>query len=118
MIQVNGSAKIGGPSSQAPDSTVNDQQAAKRFFVSGTVQGVGYRYFARAAAMRLGLSGYAMNLGDGRVEVYAIGTATALKTLHRELERGPSAASVTGVAEQNAAIDARFAAGFSIEFEP
>jgi len=50
-------------------------QHARRWFIGGRVQGVGYRYFAQRAASGLGLRGYARNLDDGRVEVYAIGAA-------------------------------------------
>ena len=96
---------------------MNDQQAAKRFFVSGTVQGVGYRYFVQGAASRLGLSGYTKNLRDGRVEVYAIGSPDLLRRLRRELERGPRAASVQDVAELDAPLQAEFADQFSIEFD-
>jgi hypothetical protein len=46
---------------------------AKRFFVSGMVQGVGFRFFAERTAASLGVGGYVKNLFDGRVEVYAIG---------------------------------------------
>ena len=47
---------------------------ARRYFISGIVQGVGFRYFAQDEAERLHLSGYVRNLRDGRVEVYAIGS--------------------------------------------
>jgi len=79
------------------------------------VQGVGYRYFARQAAQRLGLAGYVKNLRDGRVEVYAIGPASLLASLREELERGPSGASVSSVADEDATIDSKFAARFSVE---
>ncbi|MGB2079483.1 MAG: acylphosphatase, partial [Vibrio sp.] len=42
---------------------------ATKFLVSGRVQGVGFRYFTGHEAQRLGLTGYAKNLADGRVEV-------------------------------------------------
>ena len=42
---------------------------AKRFLVSGRVQGVGFRYFVQDHASVEGLHGYARNLPDGRVEV-------------------------------------------------
>ena len=45
---------------------------AKRFHVSGRVQGVGFRYFVERVALRLGIAGYVSNLPDGRVEVYAL----------------------------------------------
>lgn len=73
------------------------------------VQGVGYRYFAQRAAQRLGVAGYVRNLGDGRVEVYAIGDAGPLAQLRAELERGPRAAQVARVTEEEAAFDPDFA---------
>jgi acylphosphatase len=53
---------------------VTNTKQAKRFLVSGFVQGVGFRYFTENRAKRLGISGYVRNLRDGRVEAYAIGT--------------------------------------------
>jgi acylphosphatase len=94
---------------------VHDTQQAKRYFVSGMVQGVGYRYFVERAAHRLGLAGTVRNLGDGRVEVYAIGTAEALEQLRTELERGPRGAQVSRVKEETAAFDREFTRGFSVE---
>jgi acylphosphatase len=88
----------------------------RRYFVSGMVQGVGYRYFARRAAQRLGLDGYARNLPDGRVEVYAVGSASKLAEFRAELERGPQGASVSGVTEEEAPLNPEFAKGFSIEY--
>jgi acylphosphatase len=90
---------------------------AKRFYVSGMVQGVGYRYFAERAAGRAGVTGYVKNLRDGRVEVYAIGAPEQLRALRAELERGPRAAEVSGVAEEDARVEPRYASGFSIEFD-
>jgi acylphosphatase len=96
---------------------VTEEVRARRYYVSGIVQGVGYRYFAERTAARLYLAGYAKNLRDGRVEVYAIGPAKSLDALRVELERGPRSASVTGVAEEEAPVEARFANEFSIEYE-
>ncbi len=90
---------------------------AKRFYVSGMVQGVGYRFFAQRVADRLGIAGYVKNLRDGRVEVYAIGSAEQLQALRRELERGPRAASILEVCEEDAAIAQRYADQFSIEYD-
>jgi acylphosphatase len=81
------------------------------------VQGVGYRYFAQRAASRLGLGGYTKNLRDGRVEVYAIGTDAALAKLREELERGPDAATVSGVVESDAPPEAKYEKSFSIEYD-
>lgn len=96
---------------------VHEETNAKRYYVSGTVQGVGYRYFAERAAKYLKVMGYVRNLSDGRVEVYAIATAESLSSLRQTLERGPSGASVAGVTEEEAAIEMEFADGFSIEFD-
>jgi len=81
------------------------------------VQGVGYRYFARGTASRLEVVGYAKNLRDGRVEIYAVGTETQLRALVEELRRGPQYASVTEVSEIEDELSSEFADGFSIEFE-
>src|SRR5947207_15257661 len=53
---------------------VSEPKQAKRYFVSGNVQGVGFRFFTLRAAERMNLTGYARNLPDGRVEAYAVGT--------------------------------------------
>ena len=45
-------------------------KVAKKYVVSGRVQGVGYRFFAERVAQELGMGGYVKNLWDGRVEVY------------------------------------------------
>ncbi len=96
---------------------MRDEPKAKRYYVSGIVQGVGFRYFAQRMATRLGISGYTRNLNDGRVEVYAIAPAESLAALRAALERGPQSASVSRVAEEEAEIDPRFAQGFSIEYD-
>ena len=79
------------------------------------VQGVGFRFFARRHATRLGLGGYARNLADGRVEVYAVGTTGQLHSLAAELARGPSVASVERVEEEPAEVLEQHSRGFSIE---
>jgi acylphosphatase len=88
---------------------------AKRFTVSGTVQGVGFRYFAERVAARLAIAGYVKNLFNGRVEVYAIGNAAQLDELKNELQRGPRMATVTHLAEAEAEILSAFSNGFTIE---
>jgi acylphosphatase len=79
------------------------------------VQGVGYRYFALRAAERLGVAGYAKNLSDGRVEVYAVGSESALAQLRAELERGPQGGLVSSVSEEEAPLLEQFSNRFSIE---
>ena len=77
---------------------------ARRWLLRGRVQGVGYRYFAQRAAAGLGLTGYARNLDDGRVEVYASGPEARLDELAGMLRRGPRWADVRGVEEQECAV--------------
>jgi acylphosphatase len=72
-------------------------RVARRYLVSGRVQGVGYRYFAVDAARREGLHGYVKNLPDGRVEAEAEGEAEALERFERALRQGPSMARVAHV---------------------
>jgi acylphosphatase len=89
------------------------QETAKRWLVRGRVQGVGYRYFAQHAASTLGLTGYARNLDDGRVEVYAAGPEDKLSEMAGLLHRGPRWADVRGVEEQEAEV--RLRPGFLID---
>jgi len=88
---------------------------AKLFFVSGRVQGVGYRYFVQREAVRLGIYGYAENLDDGRVEVYAIGSSDALTALLTALHKGPTFSKVSSVDEEAAQIDPRYSNQFVIK---
>ncbi len=104
-----------GRSAVAGKTTVRDEPSARRYYVSGIVQGVGYRYFAQRMAVRLGISGYTRNLSDGRVEVYAIAPAESHGALRAALERGPQSASVSRVVEEEMEIETRFAERFSIE---
>ena len=70
-------------------------------FVSGHVQGVGFRWWARSRGLELGLVGYARNLDDGRVEIVAQGPTEALDALVELLRAQPSThrrpGRVTGV---------------------
>ena len=68
-----------------------------RFFISGRVQGVGFRWFVARQAGSLGLQGYVRNLSDGRVEVLAQGTTEELERLESHLARGPGRARVEAV---------------------
>jgi acylphosphatase len=96
---------------------VPDQKQAKRFYISGQVQGVGYRYFAQGTAERLGLAGYAKNRADGRVEVYAVGTQEQLHAFLGELRQGPRHTVVERVEEADAELLPAFSSGFSIEYD-
>jgi acylphosphatase len=70
---------------------------SRRFTVHGRVQGVFFRDSTRREAERLGISGHAVNLPDGSVEVMAAGPAEALAALERWLHRGPPMSRVTRV---------------------
>jgi acylphosphatase len=74
---------------------------ARHYLVRGRVQGVGYRYFALAAAEQLGIRGYARNLGSGEVEIHAEGDDAALTRFKEELRRGPRMARVSEVIEED-----------------
>jgi acylphosphatase len=65
--------------------------------VTGVVQGVGFRWFVRERARRLGVSGWVRNLSDGSVEVAAAGDAQQLELLRGELRRGPNGARVEAI---------------------
>src|SRR3990167_6913770 len=88
---------------------------ARRYRVEGRVQGVGFRFFVERAARQLGLAGYVKNLGDGRVEVYALGPPAELDDLKRRLEQGPRAARVERVLEEEAAVEERSRGAFTVE---
>lgn len=68
-----------------------------RCLVAGRVQGVWYRGSTQRQALALGITGYARNLPDGRVEVLACGDEAALQQLQDWLWQGPPAAEVTDV---------------------
>lgn len=66
-------------------------------FVSGKVQGVWFRASTQEQARQLGLTGWARNLPDGRVEVVACGEREKIHALHEWLKQGPELANVTDV---------------------
>ncbi len=80
-------------------------KSGKRWFITGRVQGVGFRYFVQAKATALELTGWARNLEDGRVEVYAAGNLERLNDLAAALRQGPRMAEVRHVDESEAAVD-------------
>ncbi len=69
-------------------------RTARRYIISGRVQGVGFRYFAHSAAVRENLHGWVRNLPDGRVEAGAEGDVEALERFERALRHGPPGARV------------------------
>ncbi|MBE9562099.1 MAG: acylphosphatase [Proteobacteria bacterium] len=69
----------------------------KRCFVSGRVQGVAFRYYTQRQAQSLGITGWANNLADGRVEVLACGESKTVNKLCLWLNQGSPLANVIEV---------------------
>ena len=69
----------------------------RRCFVSGRVQGVFYRATCVRKAQELGITGFARNLADGRVEVLACGEPAVVAAFEKWLWEGSPASKVTGV---------------------
>ena len=86
---------------------------ARRYVISGRVQGVGFRFFAEAQASVEGVHGYVRNLEDGRVEAVVEGDQESVDRVERALRRGPSGARVESVAVEPVPPSGR-ATGFSI----
>ena len=72
-------------------------RVARRFVISGRVQGVGFRWFTRETASREGVTGWVRNLDDGRVEALIEGEAEAVVRVERALRAGPAGARVDDV---------------------
>jgi acylphosphatase len=95
---------------------VKEPKQARKYLISGTVQGVGYRYFTQRAAAKMKVGGYVKNLRDGRVEVFVIGTPQQHRELRTLLERGPRFSSVTEVKEEAASHDPQYETEFVIGY--
>jgi acylphosphatase len=93
---------------------VSDAKLAKRYFVSGMVQGVGFRFFTQAAAEKLHIQGFVRNLFDGRVEVFAMGAPQQHAEFRTMLERGPRFSSISEVQEEAATLDPQYEGEFVI----
>jgi acylphosphatase len=72
---------------------------ARKFLISGLVQGVGFRYFAQRSAARHQVRGYIRNLEDGRVEAFAEGPPKAVEEFKHDLAAGPSYSKVEHLEE-------------------
>ena len=70
---------------------------AKRYLISGRVQGVGFRYYVQDHAAVEGVHGYVRNLSDGRVEALLEGDDESVLRVERALRRGPAGARVDDV---------------------
>lgn len=69
----------------------------RHYVLTGRVQGVGFRFFTRAAALREGIHGWVRNLAGGRLEIAAEGDREALDRFERVVRQGPPLARVDEV---------------------
>jgi acylphosphatase len=74
-------------------------------FISGRVQGVGYRFSTQDAATEFGVTGWVRNLPDGRVEAVFEGTEAQVKQMLDWCQQGPRGAIVKGVEVQSEAVE-------------
>lgn len=74
-------------------------KVARRIFLSGEVQGVGYRFFTQRVAARHQVVGYVRNLSDGRVEALVEGEAENVEAFKHDFATGPQWARVEKVEE-------------------
>ncbi len=72
-------------------------RVARRYLVSGRVQGVGFRYFTGVEARREGIAGTVRNLDDGRVEIVCEGDAESVERFEHAVRQGPPGARVDHV---------------------
>ena len=92
----------------------NIARQARRYYISGRVQGVFFRQSTVDEAIRLGLRGYARNLPDGRVEVVASGESVALDQFLGWLHQGPPEAEVTQI--EQGTVDVSLPDGFEVRY--
>ncbi len=95
------------------ESNASEKSVCFRCLVAGRVQGVFFRASAREQALQLGITGYARNLSDGRVEILACGSTSAVAQFRDWLRSGPPRARVTGIACEPQ--EYRTLVGFSVE---
>ncbi|MFB2967986.1 acylphosphatase [Aerosakkonema sp. BLCC-F183] len=81
-----------------PEQSPHQNKVRAHVFVSGIVQGVGYRYSTLKQAQRVGVGGWVRNVPDGRVEAVFEGTKADVEAMIRWCYRGSPSAEVTDVA--------------------
>ncbi len=85
-------------------------------YISGYVQGVGFRWHAERVARNIGgLTGFVRNLGDGRVEVVVEGDEASLHQFKKDLEEGTLGRNIDQVETNEEPYTGEFS-GFSIVF--
>lgn len=81
-----------------PNPSASQEPIRAHVFISGRVQGVGYRYSTLDEARRLGVNGWVRNVPDGRVEAIFEGSREAVEEIIRWCYKGPRSAVVQDVA--------------------
>ena len=81
---------------------------ARRFFVNGMVQGVGFRYFVQRAAAKHQVKGFVRNMPDGRVETFVQGSETQVNGFRDDIATGPRFSKVDDIEEIVEEIDLAF----------
>jgi len=90
-------------------------RVARRYLISGRVQGVGFRFFTEASAVREGLQGWVRNLPDGRVDITVEGEADAVERFERDIRHGPPSARVNDVDVEDVPPSFTGSFGFSVK---
>ncbi|MGM0586786.1 MAG: acylphosphatase [Bacteroidota bacterium] len=84
-------------------------------WISGRVQGVGFRHFTRQHAQSLGLAGWVKNLPDGRVEAILQGSEESIQKMLNHLQHGPTMANVKDIQTSTEEVDSSFN-NFSVKY--
>jgi len=74
-----------------------EKKIRAHLYVSGRVQGVGFRSSAMARAQSLDINGWVKNLADGRIEAVFEGEENNVKEMIKWMKKGPLFAKVDGV---------------------
>ncbi len=87
----------------------------KHIFITGRVQGVGFRHFTRKNAEDLGVTGWVKNLSDGRVEAVFQGSEEQVEELIQRCKKGPVASYVQNIEIEKNSGEEDYK-NFSVEF--
>ena len=87
---------------------------ARRYLITGRVQGVGFRYFTQRVAAQHGISGWVRNTPDGRVEIEAEGNDQAMRQFEHQVSTGPAGAVVDLVDTREISVGPVLQPGFAI----
>jgi len=87
---------------------------ARRYLITGRVQGVGFRYFTQRVAEQHGIGGWVRNTPDGRVEIEAEGDDHAMRQFEQQVSTGPAGAHVDLVDTREISVGPVLQSGFAI----